>query len=101
MYAGRVVWHRREPDEEVRDGLHEAIIDPELFDALGVKMGLRNRGRGKGGGRPTTTALSGVAVCDACGARMEGRRSPYVRKDGTRQAHLEHHMHRCGPITCC
>jgi site-specific DNA recombinase len=85
VYAGRVVWHRREPDEEVREGLHEAIIDPERFDALGVKIGLRNRG-GSGAGRPAPgAALSGVAVCDACGARMESRRSPYVRKDGTRQ----------------
>jgi recombinase/recombinase-like zinc beta ribbon protein len=92
VYAGRVVWHRREPDEEVREGLHEAIIDPELFDALGVKMGLRNRGgsgRGgarKGAGRPApTTALSGVAVCDRCGQRMESRTYKHVRKDDTRK----------------
>jgi site-specific DNA recombinase len=84
VYAGRVVWHRREPDEEVQDGLHEAIIDPEVFDALGVKIGLRNRG--KTGGRPApAAALSGIAVCDACGQRMESRRSGHVRKDGSRQ----------------
>jgi len=84
VYAGRVVWHRREPDEEIRKGLHEHIIEPELFDALGVKMSLRNRG--KTGGRPApAAALSGIAVCDACGQRMESRRSGHVRKDGSRQ----------------
>jgi site-specific DNA recombinase len=101
VYAGRVVWHRREPDEEVREGLHEAIIDPEAFDALGVKMGMRNRGRGKGGGRPAPfTALSGIAVCDACGARMVSRRSPHVRKDGTRQAIYICANRRGGTGTC-
>ncbi len=85
VYAGRVAWRRREPDEEVREGLHEAIIDPELFDALGVKIGLRNRGS-TGAGRPApAAALSGLAVCDACGERMESRRYAHVRKDGTRQ----------------
>jgi DNA invertase Pin-like site-specific DNA recombinase len=101
VYAGRVVWHRREPDEEVRDGSHEAIIDPEAFDALGAKIGMRNRGRGKGGGRPAPfTALSGIAVCDACGARMVSRRSPHVRKDGTRQAIYICANRRGGTGTC-
>jgi hypothetical protein len=101
VYAGRVVWHRREPDEEVRDGLHEAIVDPEAFDALGVKICMRNRGRGKGGGRPAPfTALSGIAVCDACGARIVSRRSPHVRKDGTRQAIYICANRRGGAGTC-
>jgi hypothetical protein len=63
-------------------------------------MGLRNRGRGKGGGRPVHAALSGVAICDACGARMESRRSPYVRKDGTRQAFYLCASRRHGTGTC-
>jgi hypothetical protein len=47
-------------------------------------MGFRNRG--SGGGRPAAAAiLSGLATCARCGEPIFARRSPYVRKDGTRQ----------------
>jgi DNA invertase Pin-like site-specific DNA recombinase len=84
VYAGRVVIYRRSPRERIGDGSWEPLIDPELFDRLGVKATLRHR-QSKGG-RPTSRyALSGLAVCDRCGRPMYGRQSHHTRKDGTKR----------------
>jgi site-specific DNA recombinase len=97
VYAGYAVWHYREPDQEVRQGIHKAILDGDTWARLVVKLGLDPRTfrkldggglrhRGSKGGRPSpTTILSGLATCARCGEPMWGRTSTYVRKDGTRQ----------------
>jgi DNA invertase Pin-like site-specific DNA recombinase len=97
VYAGYVVWHYREADQEVREGKHDAIFDAETWARLVAKLGLDPatfrrgdrkglRSRGARGGRPSvTTVLSGLATCARCGEPMHGRRSPHTRKDGTRR----------------
>jgi site-specific DNA recombinase len=83
VYAGRVAINRDTDGKEVCEGIHEALIDAETFDRLGVKNVLRGPGRA---GRPSSsTLLSGLAVCDRCGGRMWGRTDPHGHKDGMRR----------------
>jgi DNA invertase Pin-like site-specific DNA recombinase len=91
FYAGRVVIHRNTPREQVGPGSWPALLDPEAFDRIQQLTAARDRAaksgaRRRGSGRPTTRyALSKLAVCDRCGARMYATTSPYKRKDGTQQ----------------
>jgi DNA invertase Pin-like site-specific DNA recombinase len=84
VYTGRVVWHRRRSDEEVRGGNHEPLIDPELFDRVNAKLTFRKNKPAQG--RPTERyALSHLAVCSSCGRPMRGETDSHVRKDGTQK----------------
>jgi DNA invertase Pin-like site-specific DNA recombinase len=84
VYAGRVVWRRRQPDEEVRAGNHEPLIDPELFDRVNAKLTFRKNKPAQG--RPTQRyALSHLAVCSRCGRPMRGETDSHVRRDGTQK----------------
>lgn len=103
-YAGLVVWRRGTPEQEVRQGRHPALIEPERFERFAVARAGRDQaatGRPKGG-RPTTRyALAKLGVCDACGSRMYATTSPYKRKkDGAHQrtytcAHVQNQTGLC------
>jgi DNA invertase Pin-like site-specific DNA recombinase len=89
FYAGRVVWHRGKPDEEIGPGLHPALIERERFDRLLAARDARDKAAGSQrnptGRPPTNHALGRLAVCGYCGGPIDGRTSTYVRKDGTRR----------------
>jgi DNA invertase Pin-like site-specific DNA recombinase len=86
-HAGRVAWHRGEPDEQVFPGQHEPLVAPDVFDRIQAMRTARDRAPGaKKTGRPNTNhALARLAVCAKCGGRMAAYTSSYVRKDGSRR----------------
>jgi hypothetical protein len=38
VYAAYVVWHYREPDQEIREGTHHAILDATTWERLCVHI---------------------------------------------------------------
>jgi DNA invertase Pin-like site-specific DNA recombinase len=81
-YAGRIVYHARQPDRAEFDGLHEPIIPPELFAR--VQGHLQRRRRGGNTAKPwgrQPYPLTGLARCAAghplMGARL--KRYRYMR----------------------
>jgi DNA invertase Pin-like site-specific DNA recombinase len=87
FYAGRVIYHRGQPDEEVRPGNHPAIIDPADFDRIqDMRTKRAPRQMAKGGRKTLRFVLAhGLARCDRCGATMRSvTANGRIRKDGTR-----------------
>ncbi len=62
---------------------HPAIISPQLFRAIQVRLDERAKKAGYGTGGPYL--LSGAAVCGECGSHMVGvtRKQAWKRNDGT------------------
>lgn len=93
VYAGLVVWHRGQPDEERRVGEHPALVDPETFERIQKLRAARDRGAGSDRlpkGRPNSRhLLAGLATCERCGDLMRPTVSTYKRKDGTHARHYE------------
>jgi DNA invertase Pin-like site-specific DNA recombinase len=89
FYAGRVIRDRGKPTEEVRDGTHPPLIEPERFDRLLTLRASRDKAAGSARspkGRPASNhALAGLAICAACGARMRPITGTYRRADGSRR----------------
>lgn len=71
VYTGAVVWHPGTPEEEVRDGQHEAITDSELFEKVQALRARRTHWRGR---RSAVRCypLSRPARCYDCGASFAG-----------------------------
>jgi hypothetical protein len=84
----RVARDCRKPTEEVSDGSHPPLIDPERFDRLLVLRASRDRGgdkRPKRGAPARNHAPAGIARCGKCGAPMRPITRPHRRKDGSRR----------------
>lgn len=90
-YAGRVALHRGTPDEQINDGQHPALVDPNTFDYIQALRRSRDRAVGSPrhpAGRPSTRyVLARLARCARCGEGMYGTTSTYTRKDGTKARH--------------
>jgi hypothetical protein len=87
-YAGRAVWHRARADEEVTEGRHPALIEPERFDRVQTLRRQRDPAGGarpKRGRPPTNYALAGLARCWTCGGPLRAYTSSYRRRDGSRR----------------
>ena len=102
VYCGKIAYGRRKT-EKVRgtrneyhlveqdnyilvDGLHEAIIDDEVWQAAQVKLISQTKkyehvNKGKD---IKTHFLSGIVKCPICGAGMYGNKSIKRKKDGTK-----------------
>lgn len=83
-YAGLVVDRSGEEPVFVQ-GTWDWIVDPDIFKLVGLKIRMRKAQPSKGGRPPTAFALGGLAACGKCGRPMKGRKSAYVRKDGSKQ----------------
>jgi hypothetical protein len=99
IYLGMVVWHVGTPEEEVREGRHEAIISQELFDEVQVIRAQRVHWRGR---RPIARVypLSRRSVCYDCGTRVAGdtggqknRRRMRHSRTGLCAGWRSHHAH--------
>ncbi|MGH2998866.1 MAG: hypothetical protein ACRDNM_06150, partial [Gaiellaceae bacterium] len=63
---------RRDRSKQIR-GLHQPIVDEEVFDRVQHLRRARARTRTLNPGRPSTRyLLRGLAHCDRCKARMQG-----------------------------
>ncbi len=71
IYAGRVVWHPGDDDEEVRPGRHQPLAEPEVFDRVQQLRRSRAHWRGR---RPVarTYPLTRRASCFDCGTPVAG-----------------------------
>lgn len=81
IYIGKVTW-----DGKTYDGLHESIIEEELYESV-QRIKARNAekySKPKG----TNYILTGHLVCSNCGSSLNGRRGG-KRKDGT---YLEYYV---------
>lgn len=56
--------------ELVYDGLHEAIVDQELFDQVGRRLTENRSADGKGASNMLSALLKGLVRCKACGCAM-------------------------------
>lgn len=102
VYCGKIAYGRRKTEKvhgtrnEYRlveqddfllvDGLHEAIISEEVWNAAQAKLIAQakkyehvNKGKDK-----WTHLLSGIVRCPVCGAGMYGNKSIKYKKDGTK-----------------
>ena len=102
VYCGRIAYGRRKTEKvhgtrnEYRlveqddfllvDGLHEAIISEEVWNAAQAKLIAQakkyehvNKGKDE-----RTHLLSGIVRCPVCGAGMYGNKSIKYKKDGTK-----------------
>ena len=102
VYCGKIAYGRRKTEKvhgtrnEYRlveqddfllvDGLHEAIISEEVWDAAQAKLIAQakkyehvNKGKDE-----RTHLLSGIVRCPVCGAGMYGNKSIKYKKDGTK-----------------
>jgi site-specific DNA recombinase len=70
VYIGKVRLHG-----EIRDGLHEAIIDPEIWEKTQVRIGVQSASKGKARGRLPRRHLftRGLMRCAECGEAMVPR----------------------------
>ena len=90
FYAGMVARNRTKQDEDVdvREGTHEALIDPAVFARIQAQRGTHDlaAGSSRKPGRPYSRhALAGLVECGRCGSRMYSTVSPYKRKDGSQK----------------
>jgi site-specific DNA recombinase len=82
-YVGKLVYRRGTPDEQVFDGRHDALIDPETFERVQTLLD----GKRVAGERPRVRQhyLRGSVYCGECGNRLtfgistgrNGRKYPY------------------------
>ena len=87
VHGTRNEYHLVEQDDFLLvDGLHEAIISKEVWDAAQVKLIAQakkyehvNKGKDE-----RTHLLSGIVKCPICGAGMYGNKSIKYKKDGTK-----------------
>ena len=102
VYCGKIAYGRRKTEKvhgtrnEYRlveqdnfllvDGLHEAIVSEEVWNAAQVKLIAQakkyehvNKGKDE-----RTHLLSGIVKCPICGAGMYGNKSIKYKKDGTK-----------------
>ncbi len=81
VHGTRNDYHLVEQDNYILvDGLHEAIIDEEVWQAAQAKR-YEHVNRGKD---TKTYLLSGIVKCPVCGAGMYGNKSIKHKKDGTK-----------------
>ena len=79
VYAGRIVWKN-----ETYPGRHEAIIEPDRFDAYDFKR--RDTGKYKTVNVfNRTTLLGGLIFCGRCGARYYCKQNTKTRTGGPAQ----------------
>lgn len=87
VHGTRNKYHLVEQDNYILvDGLHEAIIDEEVWQAAQVKLISQAKkyehvNRGK---NTKLHLLSGIVKCPVCGAGMYGNKSIKRKKDGTK-----------------
>ena len=87
VHGTRNEYHLVEQDDFLLvDGLHEAIISEEVWDAAQAKLIAQakkyehvNKGKDE-----RTHLLSGIVKCPICGAGMYGNKSIKYKKDGTK-----------------
>ena len=87
VHGTRNDYHLVEQDNYIlMDGLHEAIIDEEVWQAAQVKLlAQAKRYEHVNRGKDTKThLLSGIVKCPVCGAGMYGNKSIKHKKDGTK-----------------
>ncbi len=87
VHGTRNDYHLVEQDNYILvDGLHEAIIDEEVWQAAQVKLlAQAKRYEHVNRGKDTKThLLSGIVKCPVCGAGMYGNKSIKHKKDGTK-----------------
>lgn len=94
VYAGRIfIKANEEEPEEIRIGLHAAIVPPELFDE--VQMILRKRSKQKG--KPHNIQdhdqlpLRGLLNCSKCSGHMTGSGS----RSRNGEIHYYYHCNKC------
>ena len=95
FYEGKVVYHPGEPDEEVRDGIHEV---PEEVKELWLKcQGVKEQRTRHKEGRPRLHAraypFTRVTICDNCGLPYGGQ--PSEQKSGKVVRRLYHKRPYC------
>ena len=96
FYDGKAIYHRGQPDEVIRDGLHHVPGEvKELWQMMPGREGrtidtraTQPTGKGAAGIYP----LTGVLVCDGCGQPFHGITSGSRGKQSPRMAHS---WHRC------
>lgn len=87
VHGTRNEYHLVEQDNYILvDGLHDAIIEEDVWQAAQVKLIARAKkyehvNRGKDA---KTHLLSGIVKCPVCGAGMYGNKSIKRKKDGTK-----------------
>lgn len=102
VYNGKIAFGRRtlekvqgtrneyrqvEQDEYlISEGIHEAIISDELWQAAQVKLKAQTKKyeRVNTGENTKTHLLTGIVKCPICGADMFGNKSIKYKKDGTK-----------------
>lgn len=72
VYRGEVVWHPGTPEEEWREGRHEALITAEEWEQIAALRARATRRRGASRGTRRVYPLSGPACCSRCGASYHG-----------------------------
>lgn len=82
------------------DGLHEAIISEEVWNAAQAKLIAQakkyehvNKGKNE-----RTHLLSGIVKCPVCGAGMYGNKSIKYKKDGSK--YKDFFYYRCKHVIC-
>jgi Recombinase/Recombinase zinc beta ribbon domain len=101
-HAGRVVYRRGKADQEVFDGHHTPLVDPDTFDRIRAARPERDHGRDRHKlGRPARRhPLARLAVCGECGSAMYSYTSPHRRRDGTRQRQYRCRAYHAADGTC-
>ena len=101
VYCGKIAYGRRKTEKvhgtrnEYRivehddyllvDGLHEAIVSTELWDAAQIKLTAQAKKYEKVNvGNNRIHLLSGIVKCPICGAGMFGNKSVKYKADGTK-----------------
>jgi hypothetical protein len=90
-YAGAIVWHRGEPDQEINwNGQYPRLIEPERWRRLMAAREARDKARGSNrsprGRNHSNHALARLARCLRCGEPMRPVTGTYRRKrDGGRR----------------
>lgn len=81
IYTGKIIFAKK-----VYDGIHEPIINQEMFDAVQAKYRTYLETFALAGNRSSyfqrTSLLSGIIFCGLCGARYYSSNTFYVLKSG-------------------
>lgn len=93
VYLGKVVWHPGTPEEEIRDGRHEAIVTQNEFDRASAVRAANHRFDGL---RTMTRVypLSGPTRCRYCRGSYRGDTGGKMRRRRLRHAEDQTCEHR-------